>query len=101
MANKLSIRDKHPFLVNSILILAALVVAGFVGLLFIDVFTMHGQEKTVPEVRNLPLEQAIDKLEALGIGWEIVDSTVFDENFKPSVVTRQEPTGGSYIKPLR
>ncbi len=99
--NKLPFHDKHPFLVNSVLIVIALCVAVYVGMLFLDVFTSHGQEKLVPEVRNLPLEQAIDKIESAGLDWEIADSAVYNESFKPGVITEQEPKGGSYIKAVR
>lgn len=101
MAHKIPFRDQHPFLVNSILIACAACAAVFIGLLFIDVFTSHGQEKLVPEVRNLTLDQAIDKLEDAGLDWEVADSTQFNENFKPGVITDQEPKAGSYIKAIR
>lgn len=101
MAQPTPFRDKHPFLVNSVLIVCALCAAVFIGLLFIDVFTSHGQEKLVPEVRNMPLAQAIEKLEAAGLDWEIADSTNFNESFKPGVVTDQEPKAGSFIKAIR
>lgn len=96
-----SFRDKHPIMVNLVLIACAVVAAIFIGLLFIDVFTSHGQERLVPEVRNMPLEQAIDKLEAAGLKWDIADSTNFNESFKPGVIIDQEPKAGSYIKAIR
>ena len=94
-------RERHPFLVNSVLIAIAFCVAIVVALLFVDVFTSHGQERPVPEVRNMPLSQAIAKLEEAGLKWEIADSTVYNENFKPGVVTDQEPKVGSMIKAIR
>lgn len=96
-----SFRNKHPIMVNLVLIACAVVAAIFIGLLFIDVFTSHGQERLVPEVRNMPLEQAIDKLEAAGLKWDIADSTNFNESFKPGVIIDQEPKAGSYIKAIR
>jgi len=101
MAQPTPFRDKHPILVNSVLIVCAFCAAIFIGLLFIDVFTSHGQEKLVPEVRNMSLEQAIDKLEAAGLDWEIADSTNWNENYKPGVVMDQEPKAGSFIKAIR
>ena len=58
-----SFKEKHPFLVNGLLIAIAFVLVGYIALLFIDVFTSHGQERRVPDVRNMPLEKAIDILE--------------------------------------
>lgn len=72
----------------------------FAALMLINVFTAHGQEKKVPELRNLPLEKAIEKLEAAGFKWEIADST-FNEKIKPGTVLWQDPKGGSYVKAVR
>ncbi|MBQ0068871.1 MAG: PASTA domain-containing protein [Bacteroidales bacterium] len=96
-----SFREKHPIITNSVLIVFAFIAAIYIGLLFIDVFTSHGQERLVPEVRNLPLEQAIEKLEDAGLSWDIADSTNFNESFKPGVIIDQEPKAGSYIKAIR
>jgi len=79
----------------------ALVALGYIALLFIDVFTSHGQQVQVPDVRNLPLEKAIDLLDEAGLKWEISDSTTFYENFKPGVVIDQDPQAKSYIKKIR
>ena len=94
-------RDCHPILVNSTLMALALVALGYIALLFIDVFTSHGQQVQVPDVRNMPLEKAIDILEDAGLRWEISDSTTFYENYKPGTVIDQDPKAKSYIKKIR
>ena len=94
-------RDRHPILVNSTLMALALVALGYIALLFIDVFTSHGQQVQVPDVRNLPLEKAIEILDDAGLRWEISDSTTFYENYKPGTVIDQDPKAKSYIKKIR
>ncbi len=94
-------RDRHPILVNSTLMALALVALGYIALLFIDVFTSHGQQVQVPDVRNLPLEKAIEILDDAGLRWEISDSTTFYENYKPGTVIDQDPQAKSYIKKIR
>ena len=79
----------------------ALVALGYIALLFIDVFTSHGQQVQVPDVRNLPLEKAIELLDDAGLRWEISDSTTFYENYKPGTVIDQDPKAKSYIKKIR
>ena len=79
----------------------ALVALGYIALLFIDVFTSHGQQVQVPDVRNLPLEKAIEILDDAGLRWEISDSTTFYENYKPGTVIDQDPKAKSYIKKIR
>lgn len=101
MAHNIPLRDRYPILVNSVLIACALCASVFIAMLFFDVFTSHGQEKLVPEVRNMPLNQAIAKLEEAGLNWEIADSTNWNENFKPGMVMDQEPRAGSFIKAIR
>ena len=96
-----SFHDRHPILVNSALMALALVALGYIALLFIDVFTSHGQQVQVPDVRNLPLEKAIEILDDAGLRWEISDSTTFYENYKPGTVIDQDPKAKSYIKKIR
>ena len=94
-------RKRHPILVNSTLMALALVALGYIALLFIDVFTSHGQQVQVPDVRNMPLEKAIEILDDAGLRWEISDSTTFYENYKPGTVIDQDPKAKSYIKKIR
>ena len=94
-------RKRHPILVNSTLMALALVALGYIALLFIDVFTSHGQQVQVPDVRNMPLEKAIEILDDAGLRWEISDSTTFYENYKPGAVIDQDPKAKSYIKKIR
>ena len=96
-----SFRDRHPVLVNSALMALALVALGYIALLFIDVFTSHGQQVQVPDVRNMPLEKAIEILDDAGLRWEISDSTTFYENYQPGAVIDQDPKAKSYIKKIR
>ena len=94
-------RDRHPILLNSALMAVALVALGYIALLFIDVFTSHGQQVQVPDVRNLPLEKAISILDEVGLRWEISDSTTFYENYPPGTIIDQDPKAKSYIKKIR
>ena len=94
-------RYRHPVLIHSTLMVLALIALGYIALLFIDVFTSHGQQVQVPDVRNMPLEKAIEILDEAGLRWEISDSTTFYENYKPGTVIDQDPKAKSYIKKIR
>jgi len=94
-------KEKHPFILNSILIAVAAVALFYIGLLFIDVFTSHGQERRVPDVRTMTLDQAIQTLENAGFNWDISDSTTFNEQMPPGVVLDQDPKAGSKVKAIR
>jgi len=93
--------QNHPIILNILLMIPALIAVGYIFLLFIDVFTNHGAQVKVPDVRNLTLEQAIEKIEAVGLKWEISDSATYDEYKKPGIVLDQDPKANSMIKPLR
>ena len=93
-------KENHPILLHSLLLIAAMVVVAYALMLFTDIFTAHGKEERVPDVHNLPLEQAIEKLEDAGFNWEIADS-VYREDLKPGIVISQEPKGNAYAKKIR
>lgn len=88
-------------MLNAGLILLAAIAIVYIALLFIDVFTSHGEECQVPNVRNMTLEQAIATIENAGLNWEISDSTTYDEQYKPGTVVDQDPVANSYIKSIR
>jgi len=94
-------RERHPVMVNLVLMLLSLVVLGYIALLFIDVFTSHGQQVKVPDVRNMPLEKAIEILDDAGLKWDISDSTNYEETYAPGTVIDQDPKASSYIKKIR
>ncbi|MBR1882430.1 MAG: PASTA domain-containing protein [Muribaculaceae bacterium] len=105
MSNNLNAFDKfkeeHPFILNSILIAIATIALFYIGLLFIDVFTNHGQQRQVPDVRNLTLSEAAARLESAGFKWDISDSTNYVEMYRPGTVIDQEPKANSFVKPIR
>ncbi len=94
-------KERHPIVLNAALIAITAVALFYIALLFIDVFTSHGQERRVPDVRFQSLEQAVAKLEAAGFKWDISDSTTYSEQFAPGMVIDQDPRAGSSIKAIR
>ncbi len=66
----------------------------------VDIFTAHGKYKEVPDVKNMPLREAISKLEDAGFKWEISDST-YNDNYQPGAVIEQDPKAHTNVKALR
>lgn len=93
-------RKRHPFLVNIPLMILALIAIGYIALLFIDVFTSHGQQVQVPDVRNMSMDKATKILDDAGLHWEI-DSTTYSEQYMPGQVIDQDPKPNSYVKKIR
>lgn len=92
--------QKHPVLVNLIIIL----LVGFIGIwivyLSIALFTHHGQSDTVPGVENMSYTRAVETLHDRGFRVDIRDSLYVD-HVKPGYVIEQFPKSGSVVKPGR
>lgn len=89
----------HRFPVWSNIILVA--VTGFilvwVCLIFLDVWTHHGDNATVPEIKNQSFEQATQTLAASGLSIEIADS-IYDDAVAPGYIVESWPKAGSVVK---
>ena len=92
-------KAKHPVLFHSILAFIVFLAGIYTCLLLADVFTNHGEQVKVPDVNFLPLQQAIDKLEAAGLEYEI--DSIYNEDYKPGIVIDQVPVANSMIKSIR
>ena len=92
-------KAKHPVLFHSILAFIVLLAGIFSCLLLTDVFTNHGEQVKVPDVSFMPLQQAIDKLEAAGLEYEV--DSIYNEDYKPGIVIDQVPVAGSMVKSIR
>ena len=90
---------KHPVLSNFILAIIVFLAGCYASLLLLDVFTVHGQEVKVPDVRFRPLAQATEMLDQAGLSYEI--DSIYNEDFKPGIVIDQTPTAESMVKSTR
>lgn len=91
---------RHPILFNLILMGIAACAIVWVALLYLDVWTEHGKYVDVPQVKGLPYNEAVSKLDALGFNVELSDS-VYDGSTKPGTVLEQSPRVNARVKPNR
>lgn len=84
-------------LLNLIAIIASGIVLIWLGIIWLDVWTNHGEYKVVPDVRRLPYSEAVERLSADGFIVELSDS-VYDNNAGPGVVTEQNPKMNTKVK---
>lgn len=61
------------------------------------IYTRHGEEITTPNLCNLTTEQALDRLEALGLIGEVRDS-VYNRSLAPGLVCAQSVEAGDKVK---
>ncbi|TCC90587.1 PASTA domain-containing protein [Pedobacter frigiditerrae] len=80
------------------LIAATCTVVGILLIAFFSLryYTKHGEGLNVPEVKGLPLAQAVSKLEELGLRYEIDSVYVMDK--PPGIVTDQDPDANTFVK---
>jgi beta-lactam-binding protein with PASTA domain len=62
-------------------------------------YTKHGEGLNVPSLKGMPVEEAINKLQSLGLRYEI--DSVFVASQAPGVVTDQDPEMGTFVKDNR
>lgn len=72
----------------------------WIALMWMDIWTDHGNEKTVPNVKGLYFDDARAKLEEAGLTVELSDS-VYENNSRPGMVVEQNPKVNTRVKPGR
>lgn len=63
-------------------------------------YTNHGEGITVPDVKNLSLDQAQQQFDAIGLRYEVYDERP-SEKLPPGHILDQTPSGGTIVKPNR
>ena len=95
-------QDKKPFLGNSILknltmILITGVLLVILTLVFLHLYTRHGQNIVVPKLEGLQINEANTILNAKGLHIEIVDS-IYNRDAVPGAILDQTPKANNKVK---
>ncbi|MCI6154666.1 MAG: PASTA domain-containing protein [Bacteroidales bacterium] len=91
---------KHPILSSLLAMLGVSAVILLIVFLLMSIYTQHGEAVTIPELKGLPYDEAVEKLEDAGLRYEVIDSN-YVENMKPGTVFETIPESGSRVKPRR
>jgi len=67
------------------------------ALIWLDVWTAHGDETVAPSVKGMTYKAAAAALEAQGFTVELLDS-IYDTSMPPGTVTEQTPKAGAVVK---
>ncbi|MFD2164307.1 PASTA domain-containing protein [Paradesertivirga mongoliensis] len=80
------------------LIIAIISVVLFILLIFFSLryYTRHGEGVPVPKLQGLPVEKAIELLEAQGLGYQI--DSVYQIDKAPGMVVEQDPDPNTNVK---
>ena len=95
-------QDKKPFLGNSILknLTMIFITAGLLVILtlvFLHLYTRHGQNIVVPKLEGLQMNEANTILNAKGLHIEIVDS-IYNRDAVPGAILDQTPKANNKVK---
>lgn len=85
---------------NLIIMLLVAIGLGWIALTWLDIWTGHGDEIVVPDVKGLSYVEAENKLVTDGFTVEISDS-VYDSHVRPGYVVDQNPRRNTRVKPGR
>ncbi|MFY7811696.1 MAG: PASTA domain-containing protein [Flavobacterium sp.] len=82
------------------LFLAILAFSAFIFLFMnmLSFITNHGKEVVVPNLDQLTIEQAEDKLDDLDLEYVILDTLDYDKSLPKFVILKQDPFPGSKVK---
>ncbi len=91
---------KHPILSNILIMIVAVPVMVYIGLLFVDLWTHHGAKTVVPNVKDMGYTEAMAVLEEADLETVISDS-IYDLSKRPGQVVDVYPKPGAVVKPGR
>lgn len=91
---------KHPFIASIVAMILISCFIIFVVILGTSLYTRHGQYRVVPELKGMTVDEAMGKLDELGLRYEVVDS-VYSRQYPLGAIVELVPEVGSKVKPGR
>lgn len=88
---------EHPVITNIIMMAVAAWIIIWGALLFLDSWTNHGDDATVPQIKGLSYQQATLLLAENDLSIEISDS-IYDRNARPGTIVESWPRAGAVVK---
>ncbi len=90
-------RRNHPLWWGLIAMLVCGLLLVWAAMLFLNVWTHHGDDATVPQIKHLTYAQARETLKAANLTIEISDS-IYDTSLPPGTIVESWPKAGSQVK---
>lgn len=88
---------KHPVWASLIGMVPVAIIIAWLAMLFLSVWTHHGDNATVPEIKNLPYDEAERVLARNNLRIEISDS-IYDKSLAPGTIVESWPKAGAVVK---
>lgn len=90
-------RFGRTLIINLCIMVATTFLLVWVALMWLDVWTSHGEYEIVPDVEGMECQAAIQKLSSEGFVIEVSDS-LYDSTSLPGTVLAQNPRQGAKVK---
>ncbi len=90
-------RRNHPLWTALIAMAVTALLLVWLLLLFLKIWTHHGDDATVPEIKDMTYARASATLDAAGLAIEISDS-IYDTTIPAGTVVESWPKAGSQVK---
>ncbi len=88
---------KHPVLSNFIIIVIVGFILVWLSLIFLNIWTKHGDTAIVPEVKGLSYAEATERLSERGLDI-IVSDSIYDQSVAAGTVIESVPKAGAEVK---
>ncbi|MBD5163215.1 MAG: PASTA domain-containing protein [Bacteroidales bacterium] len=88
---------KHPIIANLLYMVLATVLILWAVLIFLRIWTRHGETAIVPDVKHMSYAEAAAVLSANGLTIEINDS-IYERTLKPGTIVESWPKAGAVVK---
>ncbi|MBB6499372.1 PASTA domain-containing protein [Pedobacter cryoconitis] len=99
MAKFINYLQTKSFRNNLLAAIATVAILLFIAFFSLRYYTKHGQGLNVPAVKGLSFNQAVSKLEDLGLRYEV--DSVYIMDMPPGTVIDQDPEANTFVKDNR
>lgn len=89
------------FLKQLALAIVVLILLGFVTMWWLKITTNHNEKISVPDLSELTLDKVEEKLDALYLRYEVLDSANYNPEYPKYAVIEQIPEPGKFVKENR
>lgn len=89
------------FLIQLAIAAIVFVILVLVGFQWLDSYTRHDELIEVPDLTRLELDEVEEKLDALNLRYEVIDSANFNPDFEAYSVIEHAPEAGQQVKENR
>lgn len=93
-----SFLKSKQFIFSFIIAIAIMGLLGFGTLQFLSIYTRHGDEIPVPDLKKMKVEAAMNKVADNGFEIIIIDTIDYNPKFPPLTIAEQEPKANDAVK---